>query len=198
MTAEPLPPTTLCNARTRSGGTCSRVAGFGTDHLGQGRCKYHGGATPIRSGRYSTITRPRIAELVAQFEDDPDPLNMLPELAAARALFVDFVERYDVNTAALLAWHAARNAENGEPEPDPDVEPPSRPRGVISLHDARELLAEITRIVKRIEDIRAANAISRYDFFRVMSEMGRIVDLCVEDDATRTRIHDLWGGIRLA
>jgi len=33
-----------CNAQTRDGGYCSLVAGHGTDHTGDGRCKFHGGA----------------------------------------------------------------------------------------------------------------------------------------------------------
>jgi len=35
-----------CGAKKRSGGTCAMVAGFGTTHLGLGKCKYHGGNTP--------------------------------------------------------------------------------------------------------------------------------------------------------
>lgn len=35
-----------CGAKTRSGGRCGQAAGLGTDHLGVGRCKWHGGASP--------------------------------------------------------------------------------------------------------------------------------------------------------
>jgi hypothetical protein len=35
-----------CDARTRKGTFCSHPAGYGTDHLGRGRCRYHGGSTP--------------------------------------------------------------------------------------------------------------------------------------------------------
>lgn len=38
-----------CGAKTRSGGRCKRGAGAGTDHVGVGSCKHHGGSTP--SGR---------------------------------------------------------------------------------------------------------------------------------------------------
>jgi hypothetical protein len=38
-----------CGARTRSGGSCRRPSGWGTDHVGAGRCKLHGGSSP--SGR---------------------------------------------------------------------------------------------------------------------------------------------------
>lgn len=34
-----------CGAKTRSGGTCGQHAGWGTDHVGFGHCKLHGGAT---------------------------------------------------------------------------------------------------------------------------------------------------------
>jgi hypothetical protein len=104
-----------CGALARSRGpglTCRQVSGYGTDHVGQGRCKFHGGATPITSGRgsrntsrYHVVTRPRIAELIEHFEQDLDPLNLLPELHLGRAILVDFIERYDVWREAFLAWH---------------------------------------------------------------------------------------------
>jgi hypothetical protein len=46
-----------CGARKRQprnpGETCAQPAGWGTGHLGFGRCKLHGGATPYKHGRYS-------------------------------------------------------------------------------------------------------------------------------------------------
>lgn len=39
-------PDEKCNARKTDGsGYCQQPAGFGTDHVGHGRCKYHGGST---------------------------------------------------------------------------------------------------------------------------------------------------------
>ncbi|MEF8887327.1 MAG: HGGxSTG domain-containing protein [Haloarculaceae archaeon] len=35
---------TICGATTRDGDPCKRPAGWGTDHVGEGRCKQHGGA----------------------------------------------------------------------------------------------------------------------------------------------------------
>ncbi len=59
-------------------------------------------------------------------------------------------------------------------------------------------MAEVSKTAKRIEDIRAKNAISRRDFYRVMTEMGRIVDLVVKDEDLLSKIHDLWGAIKLS
>ena len=35
-----------CGAKTRAGPPCKRQAGWGTSHLGTGRCRRHGGASP--------------------------------------------------------------------------------------------------------------------------------------------------------
>jgi hypothetical protein len=39
------PPHGECGAKTRSGGKCKKQKGWGTEHLGTGRCKLHGGNT---------------------------------------------------------------------------------------------------------------------------------------------------------
>jgi hypothetical protein len=52
----------LCGAKNRLGGACQQVAGMGTKHLGSGRCKYHGGATPTKHGIYSKIANEEEAE----------------------------------------------------------------------------------------------------------------------------------------
>jgi hypothetical protein len=46
MTSEARSSYPLCSAKRKSGVPCRAFAGQGTDHLGTGRCKYHGGSTP--------------------------------------------------------------------------------------------------------------------------------------------------------
>lgn len=183
-------PTTTCNARTRSGNLCRLPAGHRTTHVGQGRCRLHGGATPIRTGRYSVIKRDSLRDMISHYEADPDPLNVLPELAAARAIFQDFVERYDAWAGALIAWHESFRSESAEREP--------KPVQVLDISDAYRIVAEITRIVERIEKVRAANAISRPDMLRVMTEMGRVVEAYVQDETARAKIREGWLSIRVA
>lgn len=43
---EPKEPDEYCNARKTDGsGYCKHESGWGTDHFGHGRCRYHGGNT---------------------------------------------------------------------------------------------------------------------------------------------------------
>jgi hypothetical protein len=176
-----------CNATNRAGTPCARPAGWGTAHLGVGRCKLHGGNAIAKHGRYSKMKRHELRGLIERHEADPDPLNILPELAAARALFEDYIERYDQWAAALVAWHESYAVGGGAP----------KPRQVLDIADAYRIVAEITKIVERIERIRSADAISRPDLYRVMGEMGRIVEAHVPDDAALQEIKRAWLAIRI-
>lgn len=52
-----------CGAKTRAGTPCKRPAGWGTNHVGTGRCKLHGGRSPgvpgnknaLKTGQYESI-----------------------------------------------------------------------------------------------------------------------------------------------
>jgi hypothetical protein len=102
-----------CTAKSKSTGKqcCNpAVTGFKV-------CRVHGaggkkkpGGRPATHGRYSRLKREHLRSLIEEYEQDPDPLNILPELAAARALFQDFTDRYDEFTEALVAWHQSYQA----------------------------------------------------------------------------------------
>lgn len=226
-----------CAATVRSGSRCGQRAGWGTDHPGQGRCKLHGGATPIRTGRYSTIQRSRIRELQDQHATDPEPLNTLPEIALVRALLQDFIERYEVNSAAILAWYTSWTASQRPLSEDKvmafervvdefeeryrtrdleltddqqeslalarafvtDLRSPdtTRPRQLLDVSDAYRMAGEVTKMVERVERTRSANAVSRGDLLRILSEMGRVVEIYVTEEPLREKIRDGWREIRL-
>ncbi len=236
VTASQAPLDNYCGADKKSGGTCRRPAGWGTDHPGVGKCKLHGGATPIKSGRYSKIKRESLRQLIAEHEADPDPLNIFPELAAARALFQDFIERYDRHSEALIAWHQSFQTQRPiDPEKAGGFvevidayeerivslddltdrqqqtlllarqyvaalrEPgnSNKPTQILDIADAYRIVSEITKIVERIERIRAANAISRPDLIRTMTEMSRVVQTYVSDPETLDKIKGGWLQIRV-
>jgi hypothetical protein len=208
-----------CGAKTRSdqghGRPCLLPAGFGTDHPGEGRCRYHGGLNILKHGRYSTITRPRIRELLDQYDKDPEPLNLLPEAKLLRALLTDFVERYDEITDGIICWHASWSEDYGRAlsawkqsvneklaaDPNAEVDPVPhprdsvhKPRQVLDITAAASLADKVGAMVDRIEKYTAAqnNVITLDTLARVLEQVG--VELVqtlmreVSDETLRARI----------
>lgn len=98
-------PYEICGAKTRneaSNPVCQNRAGLGTNHLGTGRCKYHGGSSLVgpdsslyKSGRYATAFTGRLRakyEELAQ-ETDEQVLNLAEELFVARTLLDELINR---------------------------------------------------------------------------------------------------------
>ena len=236
--AEELPARNICGARRNSeageGEVCKQPAGYGTNHVGDGRCKYHGGNTQIVHGRYSHLKHRRLAEKIARFEGLEDPLNIEPELAMLRALTEDFVERFDAYQAALLDWHGSyigrpldparveqfqrvldecerRMREYEEPTEDEwqaliharetlqrlVQSQENKPRQILDIVTAKDLLSEVTKVVERIEKIRAQDAISRPELLRTMAYMGRVVETYVKDESTLDKIRIAWLGMHV-
>lgn len=210
--------TASCGATARSTGKpCQRPAGWGTDHPGQGRCKLHGGKSPIKHGRYSKITRPRLRELLDQYENDPAPLDLLPEVKLLRALLTDFVERYDAITEATLAWHNSwgdkyreaveawrekmlRRLETGwqDLESDDLPDPPdpltfmTKPRQMLDITAAASLVDKVGSMTDRIERQQREGSITLATLDRVLEQLGvEVVHALSEevtDAATRTAV----------
>jgi hypothetical protein len=105
-------PETCCNARTSSApddapkadvgewageGYCRRAAGEGTDHNGEGRCRYHGGAhngRPATHGLYS-FKRERLREKLSAADGMESPGDLWTEVAVLRTLLSDYLEDVD-------------------------------------------------------------------------------------------------------
>lgn len=188
-----------CGAKNRAGSPCKQPAGWGTDHPGQGRCKLHGGKSLVKHGRYSTIQRPRIKELLQQFENDPNPLDLLPETQLLRALITDFIERWDHYTDLTHTWHAMytkayRDAvdewrekmiqllEDGgyentttadlPPVPDPADYAPEKPRQLLDITAAATLVDKVGAMIDRIEKHKREGAITLDTLNRVLEQLG--------------------------
>jgi len=114
---------TKCGAKKKRGpGHCTNKAGYKTDDVGQGRCYLHGGATPIKHGRYSSVQHADVRKAIEEFENDPDPMNLMPDIIAMRALFRVFIDKNQTDLAEarkLLAeatkiverWERIQNAD---------------------------------------------------------------------------------------
>lgn len=175
MTA-PKKPTThdssRCGAvKRQGGGACGRPAGWGTEHVGSGRCKLHGGNNPVKHGRYSQITRPRLKELIEQFGADPDPMNLLPEVVLLRALVQDYIERYDAFTGALIDWHESWK----------DTGQGKKPQQVVDILSAGKFIADIGGLVDKIHKQRAEGTVTMEAVGHHLEKMGMEVVAAVQE-----------------
>lgn len=112
----------FCGARKRQGeGTCTRPAGWGTEHPGIGRCKLHGGKTPAQNQQAARVQAERDVVLFAA-RRDVHPAEALLELVQWKAGEVDYWRgrvREIVATAGDdgdvdLTWGVVREKTGGE------------------------------------------------------------------------------------
>lgn len=195
----PLPGTCGAQLRGKPGQYCKNAAGKGTNHVGQGKCKLHGGATPIKHGRYSSIDRPHLQALMAELAKDKDPLDVTPELLILRALVTDYITRYDVIMEALIAWHASHTSGYQEAVTlwreqlhlyydalkgsyyEPDMDPPrppipeafeNKPRQMPDILSVGRFITDITRIAEQLQKRDAEQRISLVDLNRILEQLG--------------------------
>lgn len=90
-------PDDHCNGRKRDGsGYCGQTAGWGTDHPGTGRCKWHGGAStgPKNGpGIYRTKMGPEYQQIYDRFREDDDLQSLDDEVALVKTLVYEAIER---------------------------------------------------------------------------------------------------------
>lgn len=75
---------------------CEKDSGYGTTHLGTGRCKFHAGSSLSmpRHGRYSVVARNQMLQHYEEFSRDPNLLNLVPELSVQRTLLAEAMTKY--------------------------------------------------------------------------------------------------------
>lgn len=82
----------LCGAKKKRGGTCELAAGWGTDHLGYGRCRFHFGSSP--NGRKGAA-REELGEFMAAAAPllEVDPIQALLYCVQRAAMVANYVRR---------------------------------------------------------------------------------------------------------
>lgn len=78
-----------CGAKSKHGSFCKRPAGWGTHHAGEGKCKLHGGASPIKHGLYSKYTKHSLAQAIDSLMDDPNLVNLRQQVAFKQAIILN-------------------------------------------------------------------------------------------------------------
>jgi hypothetical protein len=85
--------TDTCDATNRDGDPCGLPAGWGTDHVGEGRCKLHGGAS-LKGEQQPQFEHGLFSDYLS--EDDRDAVEAIDEY--------DDAEKLD----ELINWRLAR------------------------------------------------------------------------------------------
>lgn len=141
--------------RNKPGRFCGQWAGARTDHPGVGRCWLHGGASPIKHGRYSSIPRERLREKLEQLANDPNPLDLVPDLQLLRAVLLEVnslpVDKMGPKYAVLHA----------------------------------DLIERMSRVAKRIHEMQNEQSLSVATFRRLLAQMGLSVAKYVDDATWR-------------
>ena len=140
VTRDPNKP--LCGAkRTKRGGTpCKHPAGYGTDHPGQGACKFHGGCSAFPSGpanpnyKHGLRCKHHSPEVLAEYEQwktdsgsDQDKLSESDEFAlflCERSLespHLEASERAELLDKVANIRLKAQKLRGGEKAPDVNV-----------------------------------------------------------------------------
>lgn len=85
----------FCGAKKHQGeGTCRRPAGWGTDHVGAGPCKLHGGSTIThrKAAKRKLIDRAAAKELAGlEYEPVEDPVPVLQDVAGKAVALVELI-----------------------------------------------------------------------------------------------------------
>ena len=162
---EILPPTATCNGHLNyREGYCPRPAGNFTKHKGTGRCEVHDMSIAHEATRrYHRLTTTAIGALAGEIQSrtDDDPANITDELALARALFIDWVERYQEGLNALLAWNAARES-GGKAK---------KPPKIMNIVQAQTQIRTIAALAMQLEESRLRDVISQGEMVEILREI---------------------------
>lgn len=145
---------------------CRRQAGAGTTHRGVGRCMSHGGVQEndkrVRTGRYRYNSAAKIQQLMQQHGDDPDPLNVLEDLAILRAALELLIDK----------------------TPD-DGTLDERIKFTDAIRGAVDAISQLTH---RIEKLKLAGAVSLDQVKRFLGAVDRVLQLHIDDEKLRARM----------
>lgn len=161
-----------------SGNRCSRKAGYGTWHLGEGACKFCGGTAGRKptTGRHAKMARRRLKKTVEKYlaNDHTRLMDLTPELATMRILFQEFIEDFPVSTDDNFG---------------------------IELHRVTNLVGTIGTLVDKISRIESRNTLTAAQVLYLRVTMADILMKYIADPDDRDRavaeLADRVGGSQL-
>ena len=158
-----------CNAEKRLGVHCRRDAGWGTDHMGRGRCKDHD-MLPATVTSQLPVVSERILALADRFKKDQDPFDLREEIGMTRAAIVVLLEQAETFGGFV--------------------------KGVPALN---QLLNTVGRLVQRLDEIeRGRKYVVRVEDVRVsLQSITAIVVQFVDDPEARAEVAKRIGAIAI-
>lgn len=181
--------------KPRSGLYCMRKAGWGTEHVGVGRCARHGGAR----GGYRLRGSPRLRELYAWHVSSPSPTDLTHEVALLRALVSSFLEEL---------------GEGGQTEASElvgvllgCVEPETRESAALwrlgqlaklaDVGKASGMVETVSRVVERVERAKAMQSVPLPALRALLVAMAEVVRSQVKDGEVVKAVELGWGRIKV-
>jgi len=139
-----------CGADKKHGrGPCRLPAGHGTDHVGVGRCRRHGGNTPTHVAAAERVQAERIAETAVRLLG-LDMTNITPSEALLREVrrSAAMVEFYALQVSALavedVVWGTTKRSQRTGAEAGTEVVQEARQNiWVVLLREERLVLAKV-------------------------------------------------------
>lgn len=109
----------ICGAKNRELNPCTNKAGKGTDHVGSGRCKNHGGgsqnitAKNFKHGLYSKIktTHPTLRQKMEELSTSYDVFDLREEILKLRAIIEMMAEQEDWDRVGKFAMDVTKAVE---------------------------------------------------------------------------------------
>jgi len=163
--------------------TCKRIAGQGTTHFGRGPCDLHGGevATVVHADfvRYRGFSTD-IDDVLMHHLQDPDPLNLISDIALCRATIEKWTEDYHWFSEAMHAWHESfkQGVDEGKPTKIP------------AITEVSKLLDTLARLQEKELKRRHSTTITMQDLIKVMSLIADTINRHVTDPGTREKVHN--------
>jgi len=160
------PQENICGAKTKGDGEpCKRPAGWGTDHPGVGRCKLHGGATPVKHGLYSKYTEHRLASMIDKLSNDEQLLDLRKTIALQQSIIISILNKLKdgeldfnqslANTLNNLADKLGRNIERRQKIEEGE-------KYILQIEEVQNIVNQVVVIVKEeIHDKRKIEKIAK-------------------------------------
>lgn len=106
-----------CGAKTRKNTPCEQPAGWGTNHVGEGRCKLHGGKAPQVEKKYELYKQCLMEDEKETFEKLLNSRDLENELAMLRIALMRCMETLGLKHVAPIARAIVALLDHIDPRP---------------------------------------------------------------------------------